>query len=248
MSAFDTNAPTGELNEVTDNFLGHLVGEDKKFVDTEALAKGKYEADKHVVNLERQIAELREDMSEAGKIDELMKLVREQQEHQNKANENNPPNVEGPNDTSSGQMTTEELKALITAHTSELTEQAIAAKNIATVDKALEEKFGEAASRTLHDRAVRMDMSVDEMKVLAASNPKAFYRLMGMDQTTVQPGGLLGDSQRSEGVQIKSGSSRNFAHYQEMRRKDKHTYYSPRMQQQMIKDAETMGDAFYSNS
>jgi len=245
MSAFDTNAPTGD----PENYLDHLVGEDKKFTDTEALARGKYEADKHVGNLERQLAELKEDMQEAGKIDELMELVRNQQQ-QNKAIDDPP--KEGPGDTSSGQLTTEELKALIETHVTERDKQSTEVRNLTEVDRALADKFGDNAGQVLSNRATVVDMTVDEMKELASRNPKAFYRLMGMDSDSrkVESGNMMGGGQRSEGEQIKRGGSRDFAYYQEMRRdkKTKHLYYSPKIQQQMANDAEVMGAAFYSNS
>jgi len=238
MSAFDTNAPT-DPNPITENFLDNLVGDGKKFVDPEALAKGKYEADVHVTNLERQLAEMREDLDQGAKITELMELVREQNKPAPKDQDKSPV---VPGDTSSGQMTEDELKSLIEQHVSERDKQTSATQNITNAEKALGDKFGEAAGRVLAAKAAEVGMSVDDMKAIAGSNLKAFYRLMGLESVS-QPdsGGLLGSAQRSEGDAPKDPNIRNFKYYQTMRKEQRAHYYSPKVQAQMMKDREAMG-------
>ena len=249
MSAFDKDAANkpGAADLITEDFLGHLVGDGKKFGDHESLAKGKYESDLHVTNLERQLAELREDVDQGAKITELMELVRKQNEPPKDPNK--PPVV--PDDTSSGQMTEEELKALIATHVSERDRQTYEARNLEEVDTVLTTKFGDSAGRVLHDKATGLGMSVDEMRVLASKNTKAFFRLMGLDgdNKSTDTGTLLGKTQRSEGVQNK-GTARNFAFYQAMRRdtKTRALYYSPKMQQQMMDDRAAMGAEVFDNN
>jgi len=243
MSAFDTNAPKPEEDDqITEDFLGHLVGEGKKFTDNEALARGKHESDRHVTNLERQLAELREDLAQGAQITELMELVRNQSQTATEV-----PPVDDSSDTSSGQMSPEELKALIEDHVSERDKRSTEAMNLAEVEGALHDKYGESAVRIMHDRAIRMDMTVDELKTLASRNPKAFYRLIGMDQdNTPEPGNMIGGGQRSESGQKRNANVRNFAWYQQKRRENKGAYYAPTFQAQLAKDAEEQGDAFYS--
>ena len=59
-----------------------------------------------------------------------------------------------------------------------------------------------------------MNMTVDEMKALAAKNTKAFLSLMDMDGTSKvsESSSLLGGGQRSEGVEIKGAETRNSAY------------------------------------
>jgi hypothetical protein len=245
MSAFDTNAGTPAPEDViTDNFLENLVGEGKKFTDPEALAKGKYEADKFVEDLKRQNAELREDMEKAAKLDELMELVKNQNV---KPTEQAQTPVVDPSDTSSDQMTEETLKALIENHVSERDQQTTKAHNLAEADKVLTQKYGDSANAVLKARASELNMSVDEMKELASKNPKAFLRLVGTDEKTVSSGNLVGGSQRSESGTISNADVRNFAYYNKLRKENKKLYYSPKVQQQLMKDAESMKEAFYGN-
>jgi hypothetical protein len=250
MSAFDKDAANkpGAADLITEDFLGHLVGDGKKFNDHESLAKGKYESDLHVSNLERQLVELREDLDQGTKITELMDLVREQNKPKPVEDPTKTPVV--PGDTSSGQMTEEELKALIATHVSERDKHSHETRNLVEADKALETKYGEAAGRVLAHRAGQLGMSVEEMKTAASINPKVFYRLMGMDgdNKSTDTGTFTGGAQRSEGVELKGADTRNSAFYSKMRKEKKGNYYSPKVQMQMMKDAEALGEAFYSNS
>ena len=247
MSAFENTPAPNAPDPITEDFLGNLVGDGKKFTDAESLAKGKYEADVHVSNLERQIAELREDIDQGAKLSELMELVREQNKPAPKDPDKSPV---VPSDTSSGQMTEDELKSLIETHVSERDKQSLKARNLAEADKALSTKFGEGAGRVLNDRAAGLGMTVEDLKAVASENPKAFFRLMGMDGSNqaTDSGTLLGGAQRSEGGEIKGASTRDAAFYKEMRKKNKAAYYMPKVQMQMMQDAESMGEAFYSNS
>ena len=247
MSAFENTPAPNAPAPITEDFLGNLVGEGKKFTDAESLAKGKYEADVHVSNLERQITELREDIDQGAKLSELMELVREQNKPAPKDPDKSPV---VPGDTSSGQMTEEELKSLIETHVSERDKQSLKTRNLVEADKALSTKFGDGAGRVLNDRAAGLGMTVDDLKAVASENPKAFFRLMGMDGSnqTVDSGTLLGGAQRSEGGEIKGANTRDAAYYKKMRKDSKAAYYMPKVQAQMMKDAESMGEACYSNS
>jgi len=246
MSAFEGTGTTGTEEQTPENFLEHLVGDGKKFSDAESLARGKFESDRHVTNLERQIAELREDIDQGTKITELMEMVRKQNESTEKTETTS---TESHSETSSGQMTEDELKSLISTHVSERDKQTAEAKNLAEADKALRDKYGETSARVVKERADDLGMSVEEMQEFASRNPKGFFRLMDMDSTRKESGSFVGGGQRSESVPLKNANTRDFAHYQDLRRKNKALYHKPTTQQAMMDDLASMGkEAFYSNS
>ena len=245
MSAFDTPNPV-DTGEIIESYLDHLVGEDKKFNDPEALAKGKFEADKFVEDLKRQNAELREDMEKSAKLDELMELVRNQ--NVKPVEDPNITPVVDPNDTSSDQMAPEALKALIEDHVSERDMNASLKKNLEEADRMMMEKYGDGAARVLSQRAAEVGMSIDEIKDLASKNPKAFSRLVGIGESNKDSPTLIGNPLRSESGVHKNGEVRDAAYYKELRKKSKGMYYSPKVQMQMMKDAESMGSAFYGNN
>jgi hypothetical protein len=146
-------------------------------------------------------------------------------------------------------MTEDELKDLISTHVSERDKQATEARNLAEADKALKDKYGDTSANVIKTKADGLGMSIEEMQTLASRNPKAFFRLMEMDSTHKESTAFVGGGQRSEGVRSKDANPRNFAFYQDLRRKSKGQYYKPQVQQAMMNDLEAMGkEAFYNNS
>lgn len=247
MSAFEKgNENPGAEEVITEEFLESLVGDGKKFVDPEALAKGKYEADNYIKGLEKQLSELRSDIESSSKIDELMELVRNQNKEPEGANKNsgNP----DPDNTSPGQMSEQELKALIEDHVTERDKQTSLSRSLLEAEKFLEDRFGVNAYTVINDRAKALDMSVEDLKALASTNLKAFYRLIGTDTKQNQESTTLLGGKSTERGDFKGAEVRNSAFYKELRKKDKKAYYHPKVQMQLMKDAEALGEAFYINS
>lgn len=252
MSVFDEtkSQETTEQTQEEKDYLEELVGEGKKFKDAQALAKGKFESDRYIQNLERQLNELREDLTKEDKIDQLMELVRSQ----NNQSTNNPPNGVGnedagggedPNGTSSD-LTEERLRELIESTVTERENTTKRQSNLNEVDRTLEEKFGDKAGHFVNEKAKELGMSLKEMEDLAARNPRAFFQLTGVNQSARSQSTLVGGGRPGETETSSSrGEVRNFAYYQKMRRENKSKYYTPEVQHQYIKDAEAMGDSFF---
>lgn len=251
MSAFDETKSTEETTEETTDYLEELVGEGKKFKDAAALAKGKFESDRYIQNLERQLSELREDLTKDEKMDQLLELIRSQ----NNQSTTNPPNGDGneepgggtdPNETSSG-LTEERLRELIESTVSERENTSKRQSNLNEVDQVLEDKFGDKAAHFVKDKSKELGMSLKELEDLAGRNPRAFFQLTGVNQSARSQSTLVGGGRSGETEASSSrGEVRNFAFYQKMRKENRSRYYSPEVQHQMYKDAEAMGDSFYS--
>lgn len=250
---FDATQDNNQDNNQS-NYFDKLVGEGKKFQDPEALARGKYEADQFVEDLKRQNQELREDLDKASKVDQLLEEIRSQ----NKAGDTSTPtsgNPDGgagdPSDTSSG-LTEEQMKALIESTISQRETVQQTEKNLSEVNSFMQEHFGSKAGEFLKSKESEVGLSVTKMKELASENPKAFYRLVGLDTEK----GVENQSVSFGGTQLNSESGpspnantnkRDFNYYQELRRKNKREYFKPETQQQMFEDRKQMGDAFYGN-
>lgn len=241
-----------ETKEEVDNYLEQLVGEGKKFKDPEALARGKAESDKFIEDLKRQNLELKEDLDKASKLEELLEEVRSQKKAANASEGGNDglDGRDGPSKTSSD-LTDEQIKALIESTLSQREVESRAKRNLAEVNSTLSEKFGSKAAEHLKVKAQEVGLTVDKMKELAADNPKAFYRLIGLDSSTSDRGIVVGgDKLNSEGGPSQSATTRkDFNYYQELRRKSKGRYYSPEVQQEMFNSRKAMGDAaFYGRN
>jgi len=248
---FSENQNTGEEGQNQD-FFSRLVGDDKKFKDQEALARGKWESDEFISDLQRQNQELREDLEKASKLDELLQEVRSQRKATDTSEGGNEgrDDGEGSNNTSSG-LTEEQLTALIESTLSQREVENRANKNLQEVNDYLSEQFGSKAGEFLKSKVSEVGLSVDRMKELAAENPKAFYRLVGLDgQKTNQSIEVGGNRQNSEGRPTPNATQkRDFAYYQQLRKENKGRYYSPEIQMQLFKDRKEMGDdAFYGRN
>jgi hypothetical protein len=247
MSVFNEDGTVKPVQDpvTIESYFEELVGEGKKFSDKELLAKGKYESDQFIEQLKRTNEELRADLESGSKIDELMRLVKEGQKSPVADGDPKLP-IKDPDETSPGQLSEEKLRALIESHVSTRESEATRQKNILVVDQEMTKRFGQAAHETLRRRAAELDMSLEEAQDLAASKPKAFFRLMGLDsKATAESSVSVGNSVRSEGGQFnRSGTTRDWEYYQDMRRKNKSKYFAPATQQQLLRDRQELGDKF----
>jgi hypothetical protein len=247
MSVFNEsgNPVTTETPATIESYLQELVGEGKKFQDGEALAKGKFESDRFVEDLKRQNEELRADLENGSKIDALMQLIKDGQKSPEASGDSQMP-TPAPDVTSPGSMSEEQLRALIESHVSTRENETTRQRNIQAVDQEMTNKFGNSAHDTLRRRAAELDMSLEEVQDIAASKPKAFFKLMGLgDKATAESSVSVGNPLRTEGDNFnRSGTTRNWEFYQKLRRESKSKYYAPAMQQQLLKDRAELGDKF----
>lgn len=243
---FDTN----ETNEQdsSESFIEQIVGQDKKFKDIEALAKGKIESDRYIKDLENQLQEMRSDLDKEGKIDELMALVRSQRNQSaNSSGEESGTEETGSPGNTSTDMTEERLMELIETKVSEREKSSRQQKNLTEVTSALKKSLGDKANTFVTERANELGMSLKEIENLAKENPKALFQLLGLNNKTSEKAYFVGGGRSSETSSTTSnGETRNFQYYQELRRKNKKAYYEPSVQRQMLKDREALGNAFYN--
>lgn len=235
--------------EQTD-YLEQLVGEGKKFKDPEALARGKAEADEFIENLKRQNQELKEDLEKASKLDQILEEIRSNEAAKpSTARNDDPGEGEGdPSKTSSG-LTDEQLQALIEKTLSQRETEGRANKNLSEVNRVIGEKYGSKAAEFLKSRADEIGLSVVKMKELAAENPKAFYRLVGLDGNSPNKGVEVGGNRLNSESSLSGGTNQTRAdYYRELRKADRRRYFSPEVQMQMFKEIKELGkDVFYGN-
>ncbi len=247
MSAFDTKddqvTPTTE--EEIESYVAALVeSKGEQWKDPEVIAKGKWEADRYINELKAKYEKLQEDLSKASQIDELIAQLKSQ----TKSPEDGGDSRTIPDDpavqTEPKGASEDEIRALVEAKIAERESASQREKNVTQVDSELVRRFGDSANAVIRKQAAELDMTVDEVKELAATKPKAFFRLMGLDDDhTKSSSKVVGAGVRSE-ASFTGGPTRNWAYYQELRRKDKAKYYSQRVQDQMYRDKEALGDKF----
>lgn len=227
----------------SDNPLEQLVGEGKKYKDVNELAKAYLNADTHISELRTDLTSTREFI--ASKLDELAK----QREAQPAA-----PNVEtgsaptpapvAPPKGEEEDLDTRIAKAL---EERDLTKRYQDNANI--VQDALVERLGsvEEAAKAVIAKAAELGVDPSYMKQTAASSPRAFFNLMGIDpetrpssSSTPAPSSDV-NPQRLGDTSVKPNS---YAFYEQLRKSNPSVYWSPRTQQALMKDAHSNPDFF----
>lgn len=246
MSVFDqTNdqQTTQTKSEQTNNesFVQRLVKEKgEQWGDPEVIAKGKLEADQFIADLQAQLDGMREDLNKQEYAKELLTKLQEKA----------PPTAGGkPEDKSGG--STQDNTSLSASDIERLIEQTLTAREqtmtanqrLTEVDSKMTEMFGTEAHNIVVAKAKELGMTVERMKEIASESPNAFFSLIGeapKQQTNQTPKSTLNTA-----AGFTSTSERNFAYYQEMRRKKPSEFWSVKVQREMLEDRKRLGDKFY---
>ena len=252
---FTDSAATAQTEQTTEqmatetppqeSFVQKLVeAKGENWKDPEVLAKGKLEADGYIKTLEDQLAQMREDMKKQDYQAQILEQL------QNKATESTAVSNGVPNDNNGDintQNTTEAvdeevLKSLVEKTLTQREQDSIVKQNLLQVDQELEKSFGTEASAKVQEKADQLGMSMERLREIAAESPAAFMSLIGEPQKSFSP--MVQGSVRTEGVNMQSSSERDWNYYQNLRRQNSKEYYTPKVQQQMMKDKLRLGDRF----
>lgn len=205
-----------------------------------AIARGKVESDVLIDDFKRRQDELRSDyesvmqQNKAGQ--RLEELLAKFEQNQNQSS-NTPSETDQPKEFDLSKI--EELvNSRLTQHEQAKLEDANARK----VEAKLIEHFGSNYQAALKQQVEAMGLDKDFVNGLARKHPEVLFRTLG----------ITGD-RKSETFQAPPQSSQTFApqtqertwsYYQKLREKDPRAYHSPKIQDQMYKDAISLGDKF----
>lgn len=240
--------PTVQESQPQESFVQKLVEtRGEKWSDPEVVAKGKVEADAHILALEGQLSQMREDLGKQDYAAELLTQL------QNKATDstdvdiavsNNNNNISG---TETGEHTSppvsaEDLKSLVEKTLTERDAKTATDKNLMEVATHLESLYGTEADANVMKKAEELGMTWESIKDVAQSSPAAFFALLGEAKAPVK--NLSQGSIRTDGVMQQNTGERNWAYYSSLRRENKSAYYTPKVQQQLLEDKKRLGDKF----
>ena len=139
-------------------------------------------------------------------------------------------------------LSEEDLKSLVEQTLTAREKDSVVKQNLSFVDAELEKSFGTNAKATVQNKAKELGISIERMQEIAAESPNAFFSLIGEPKKSFNP--MVQGSVRTEGVNMQTSTERNWSYYQNLRKSDRHTYYSPKIQQQLMEDKMRMGDKF----
>lgn len=159
-----------------ENFFEQLVGEGKKFKDQQALAKGKLESDQFISQLQTELAELRLQVKQSKSTEEMVAAIKKE--------------LHSAQNQSSREDT---IPALDESKVSELVQQQlgrheqmkIVEANVRKANDELLAMYGDKAPEVLLNKAEAMNLTIDDMKILAAKSPSAFISMFANDKGQV---------------------------------------------------------------
>jgi hypothetical protein len=241
MSIFDQTTDQNAENQAplggaTSSFVERLVAsKGEQWNDPEVIAKGKVEADDHIMLLEQQLKEMREDL---GKQDYSKQLLETLQ--QSKAQETPPAAVvqEGTQPAVTP-VEAETIESLVAQALQKRETTATAESNLALANASMVETFGTEAAATVQAKANELGMSLDSLRDLAAQSPAAFASLIG--SAPVSQAGSAPRTSVNSAAAFQSNGDRDYAYYAALRKSDKERYYSPQVQREMLADRQKLG-------
>lgn len=248
MSIFEQPAPQNQApqeQQNQDSFVEKLASErGDNWRDPEVIAKGKIESDTHIKELERQLEEMREDLSKQDYANQLL------QQLQNKAPASTAESVVAPTHeggtteaNTQPEISEDVLKSLVEKTLTEREFANTKQQNIDSVTQQMQEKYGTDAQMIINRKAEELGITAQRMEELASESPSAFLTLIG--EPGVPSPNLTRGSVNTNGLG-QASTERDFSYYQKMRRENRSGYYSPKVQQQMMEDRMRLGDRWGS--
>lgn len=223
--------------------VNELVGEGKKFKDVDSLASAKLESDKFIEQLKfeneamrKEIGELSEVRSNSKTIEDVLAAL--QSREQNEVSDNqagtNSADVE---DVVRNILNQEQAKQS-------------AMSNRASVSEALTQRFGgdEAKAKEFIQQTVKSNgMTGEQFANLVDTAPGAAKSILGLNSQSNQPNVSI-SAMGAQGEAPRSGTVvRNQSYYKALKKEmgTRKFYEDIKLQQQMYKDADSLGDDYF---
>lgn len=217
------------------------VGEGKKYRDNDAVAKALAEKDAFIERLKSENAQIREAIPTTPVVDRSQEILDRLEALKHKpepVTERIAPAVV--ERTEFKGLSVEDVDRLLI----ERERKAKADANITQVKAALVQKYGDKYPQALKSMAEKNGLGTRFLDQMAAESPQALLNLMATEKpdtlftppsSVVQPGTFIptADTPRTE------------SYYNRLKAQDKKTYLSKEVQNQMMKDAMKLKEAFY---
>lgn len=228
------------------DFLAELVGEGKKFKDTAALARGKWESDTHIKTLETENSQLRNDYlalkadSDARKkLEDLIADFGSQRETSSSATQTNDGNKSAIDFSQIESLVDKKLRAERQAEAYD--------RNFKFVETKLKEKYGPSYQTTLKKQIDELGLTAEQVDKLARETPTLAIKALGLDAQPVQQTFMAPPASqvRRDNFKPMGEQKRYLSYYEDMRKTNPKLYRDPKINLQMEADAQLYGEAFF---
>ena len=246
MTLFNAPDPVVPETPVDANPLETLVGEGKKFKDVSALAHGKLEADRFVLQLQNEgkaqrdrIKQLEEELNTRTNMQDFLDEIKSQRPQEQG---NQPP----PSTSVSTPFNPADIDELLDKKLEATRRREIAQQNVDHVQQELTKTWGPDYVSKLVARARELGLSQDFLGSVAETSPKAFLEMV-IPKTQVRPEPTsIPRSGLNVGIDLSNTGVRNQSYYNKMKQTDPALFRSEKMTVQRHRDAQRLGEAFFS--
>ncbi len=240
----DTNTDPFSNHEAEVNYLEYAKTKFKAAdgnVDVEGLARGKYESDNFIKQLQKELEETRAKASQGMSVKDLLEELRQQQIVPPARNEGNPPPVNPPASSS-----TEDLAKIVKDTLDQTERERREAANKQAVVNKLNEQFGANAGAELAKKANELGMSVKRLEEIGKESPQGLFTLLGIGVATQVPGSARPPTGRIQMPDTNTGE-RTKKYYDELYRTNPKAKYDSKIAAQEHRDAIKLGAKFFDN-
>lgn len=169
-------APTIVTTEATiDPLLASIVNEEgkPKYTSVQDAFKALANAQMHIKTIETENAQLREATTKAKTLEDVLNAMK-------------PSEDAAPIKTAPKEPEQVDIASVIAETIAKIENEKIATTNQKVVVDKMKEVFGEeVASKTFYDKATELGFSKEEINLLASKNPKAVFKLFGLEDKKV---------------------------------------------------------------
>lgn len=225
--------------------LETLVGEGKKYANADELAKAYQHASTYIEQLKTENSGIREDLNKRATAEEILEQIRKGADRPSgNTEEITPPVVKPP-------VSDDDLVNRIREVTTAERERERIAINVTTVADALVATYGSEAkaNEVVRAKAAELGVSTQWLQDVAARSPKAFFVTIGISEPTQTTNSAPKQDANPQALAANTGGAikpATYAFYENLRRTDSKLYWTPKVQNQMMKDAIAKGDAFHT--
>jgi len=181
------NQDTNDSLPEDKNYLEDLVGEGKKFADSEALAKGKAESDAFILKLQQENLELREDLNKRLTAEEVARQLQDSlsQAPNNQVDPSNSPahQQNEPANDGDGGIKMDDVDSLVAKRLKEYQNTTTQSQNVSNAEKELEKFFGPSYKVEVGQVVSDLGWNAEKARAMAGTDPQAFVRLMTAGKT-----------------------------------------------------------------
>lgn len=219
------------------DYYAELVGPGKKYADQKAFGRSRVEADIHIARIEDEQKRLRAELANRIEYEDFLNQLKS---IPLTGSAITPPS-EPPKDLTGFKQ--EDIERLLDMKLQQREQERTAEQNLNIVDRKLTEVYGQQYAQHLKRQAAELGVSESFIRNVASANPKALYRLLGIEEKTNKDNAFQPPlkNEFSFASGLPSGDKRGDSYYEEIRKKDPNKFFSAKIQNEIFDRIKEIG-------